>query len=279
MATPPNKEEGLARVALTAFALGAAGGAALALAAWAAGRGGLAALTASPGRVAAYTACMAVFHFAEFYYTAVFHPEDASVHCKSRRRRRRPCTQRDLLTGAAAFLLDHSAGYGVATAAGVVEHALGALAGLRVAALHRSGGALAAALLMAAGGQLLRSRAMIDGGRAFTHHIAEVRRRDHRLVREGAFRYAVGAQPCRHSRHRPPVRRLMRHPSYAGFYLWAVGCQLVLGNVVCALAFALILHRFFSERIRAEEAILQRFFPGDYERYRRECPSGIPLVR
>lgn len=48
--------------------------------------------------------------------------------------------------------------------------------------------------------------------------------------------------------------RWSRHPSYVGFFYWAIATQLVLGNVVSTLAFAVVLGRFFSARIRGKFA-------------------------
>jgi hypothetical protein len=42
----------------------------------------------------------------------------------------------------------------------------------------------------------------------------------------------------------------LRHPSYFGFFWWGLGTQLVLGNAVCFVGYALVLWRFFSSRIR-----------------------------
>ena len=45
-------------------------------------------------------------------------------------------------------------------------------------------------------------------------------------------------------------RRWFRHPSYAGFFYWALGTQLVLQNPVSFTLYLIILWRFFSRRIR-----------------------------
>jgi len=70
----------------------------------------------------------------------------------------------------------------------------------------------------------------------------------------------------------------LRHPSYSGFFIWSLGSQILLGNVVCFLAFAVTLYRFFADRIRCEEQHLLKFFPKDYPIYRRTCFSGIPFI-
>jgi len=41
----------------------------------------------------------------------------------------------------------------------------------------------------------------------------------------------------------------MRHPSYAGFFAWALGTQILLGNPIGTVVFAVVLWRFFSQRI------------------------------
>jgi protein-S-isoprenylcysteine O-methyltransferase len=44
----------------------------------------------------------------------------------------------------------------------------------------------------------------------------------------------------------------VRHPSYVGFFYWAIGTQLFMSNVVSTLAFVFVLGRFFSSRIKGE---------------------------
>lgn len=48
-----------------------------------------------------------------------------------------------------------------------------------------------------------------------------------------------------------------RHPSYAGFFYWCLGTQLVLQNPISFIVFAVVLWRFFYYRIRCESA----FYP------------------
>lgn len=100
---------------------------------------------------------------------------------------------------------------------------------------------------------------MIDAGTCFSHEVAQVKRPGHRLITTGIY-------------------GLIRHPSYAGFYLWAVGTQLLLGNLACLVGYVYVLQRFFAERVEVEEGHLRCFFPGTYEEYRALCWSGIPFV-
>ena len=90
-------------------------------------------------------------------------------------------------------------------------------------------------------GQLARSLAMWHAKSNFTHKIAYYKRQDHVLITTGIFAY-------------------IRHPSYFGFFWWAVGTQLLLCNPICILGFLFVLHRFFKDRIEEEELLLIRFF-------------------
>jgi protein-S-isoprenylcysteine O-methyltransferase len=51
-----------------------------------------------------------------------------------------------------------------------------------------------------------------------------------------------------------PVFSLFRHPSYAGFFYWALGTQMVLQNPLSFILFAFILWRFFNSRIKSTSA-------------------------
>ena len=117
--------------------------------------------------------------------------------------------------------------------------------------------ALGAVLIVS--GQLLRSFAMIHASTNFSHALAQTKREDHVLVTTGV--YAVA-----------------RHPSYAGFFWWAVGTQIMLGNPVSLILFTVLLTRFFAQRIRVEEATLRAFFGDAYRSYAARTPHGVPLV-
>ena len=47
-----------------------------------------------------------------------------------------------------------------------------------------------------------------------------------------------------------PHHSWFRHPSYAGFYYWALGTQLVLQNPISFVGFSFVLWRFFYYRTR-----------------------------
>jgi uncharacterized membrane protein len=43
--------------------------------------------------------------------------------------------------------------------------------------------------------------------------------------------------------------RFSRHPSYTGFFYWAVATQVLLGNVISVVGFVYVLAKFFEARI------------------------------
>ena len=92
---------------------------------------------------------------------------------------------------------------------------------------------IAVGLLLTAIGQTIRSTAMIQAGTNFNHQVQTQRNDGHVLVTSGIYGW-------------------LRHPSYFGYFWWGVGTQVVLGNAVCSVAFALVLWRFFSHRIRGK---------------------------
>lgn len=114
-------------------------------------------------------------------------------------------------------------------------------------------------ILLTLVGQALRSMAMIHASTNFAHQVAFEKRANHQLVTSGIYAW-------------------FRHPSYAGFYYWALGTQLVLQNPISFMGFAYVLWRFFYYRTRAEERALCRFFGQEYEDYRRRVGTRIPFV-
>jgi protein-S-isoprenylcysteine O-methyltransferase Ste14 len=46
----------------------------------------------------------------------------------------------------------------------------------------------------------------------------------------------------------PPLR-ISRHPSYTGFFYWALSTQLLLGNPISFIGFWFVLSHFFKNRI------------------------------
>lgn len=71
---------------------------------------------------------------------------------------------------------------------------------------------------------------MIQAGTNFNHVVQQRKRDEHELVTSGLYAW-------------------FRHPSYFGFFWWALGTQLALGNAACFVVYAGFLWRFFKRRI------------------------------
>lgn len=108
-------------------------------------------------------------------------------------------------------------------------------------------------------GQFLRSAAMIKAASNFSHAVAFRKHVSHQLVKDGIYAWS-------------------RHPSYAGFFYWALGTQLVLQNPLSFCIYSVLLMRFFSSRIRAEERALVGFFGDEYVSYRKRVGTKIPFI-
>lgn len=156
-----------------------------------------------------------------------------------------------------SFLLDHSKAYGYAFVASFCEYWLEFtfFPSLKHHTVCVVLGALVCAL-----GQTFRTGAMISAGSNFTHQIAMEKRDEHKLVTDGFF-------------------SVVRHPSYFGWFWWSIGTQVLLGNPVCALAYAAASWKFFAERIPFEENTLRGFFGAEFEAYRARTRTGIPFIK
>ncbi|KAL6716995.1 farnesyl cysteine-carboxyl methyltransferase [Lecanora helva] len=108
-------------------------------------------------------------------------------------------------------------------------------------------------------GQLVRTTAMAQAGKNFSHVVSVKKKEGHVLVTDGVY-------------------SVLRHPSYFGFFWWGLGSQLVLGNLVCLLGYAVVLWRFFSARIAKEEQSLIGFFGAEYKKYLKKTWTGIPFI-
>jgi len=155
-----------------------------------------------------------------------------------------------------SFLLDNGAMYHIATGIALLEYIIAIFfkPSSKTFPYVSSIG-----IVMTLVGQILRSTAMIHASTNFSHTVAFYKVSTHQLVSGGIYGW-------------------FRHPSYAGFFYWGLGTQLVLQNPVSFVLYALLLWRFFYYRIKSEETALIRFFGDDYVQYRSRVGTMIPFV-
>ncbi|KAH9239085.1 hypothetical protein K456DRAFT_49296 [Colletotrichum gloeosporioides 23] len=197
--------------------------------------------TASPlWRLPFFLAALSLFHFLEFWTTAAFNTPQATVHAF-------------LLTANwPAYAIAHATAFAECLLTNVLfRDSVWAPFGSR----HLL---MAAGLALVVVGQTVRSMAMITAGESFNHTVQHYKTESHKLVTAGIYAW-------------------FRHPSYFGFFWWAIGTQLVMGNVVSLLGYAGVLWFFFSKRLRHEEELLIRFFGDDYVQYRKRVGTLIPF--
>lgn len=209
----PGGEKSLSGISLRAFLLGQAAGICAVLTIF------FYAASNPLWRAPFFVSSLGLFHFLEYYITARYNTPFATT---------------------TAFLLtQNGAAYNIAHGSAVAECVLAHLLLPRgyfewTAAFF--GGIKYQVLLglaMMLVGQVIRSIAMAQAGTSFTHTIQRHRREEHRLIKDGIY-------------------SIFRHPSYFGFFWWGLGTQLVLGNTVCFLGYAVVLWEFFSSRIRSK---------------------------
>eukprot|EP00049_Salpingoeca_infusionum_P022331 m.6138 g.6138 ORF g.6138 m.6138 type:complete len:289 (-) comp5131_c0_seq1:351-1217(-) len=156
-----------------------------------------------------------------------------------------------------SFLLNHSTAYGLAMVGAVVEFWVE----WRFFPWMKQLNAIAlAGLVLVVSGDVFRKLAMATAASNFKHLVAYTKRPDHVLVTSGVYSW-------------------FRHPSYAGWFWWSVGSQILLCNPICTIGFALASYRFFEDRIYDEEFQLVRFFGKDYVEYQQRVSTGVPFVR
>jgi protein-S-isoprenylcysteine O-methyltransferase len=112
-------------------------------------------------------------------------------------------------------------------------------------------------LLMIIIGHVFRIGAMFTAKSNFTHLISFRKKQEHVLVQHGLY-------------------SLSRHPSYFGFFMWALGTQVMCFNPISIIGFTLALWKFFNSRIQDEEMTLISFFGPDYINYSKRVPILIP---
>ena len=109
-------------------------------------------------------------------------------------------------------------------------------------------------------GETVRLAAIREAGQSFTHLVAYEKREEHRLVVSGIYSY-------------------VRHPSYFGYYVWCIGTQVLIFNPVCFVLYNIVLFRFFYNRVRREEQLLESFFGQKYVKYKSTVWSGVIGIR
>jgi len=75
----------------------------------------------------------------------------------------------------------------------------------------------------------------------FNHLVQYSKHPDHKLVTTGPYYW-------------------FRHPSYFGWFMWAVGTQAILSNFICFFLWFYASIQFFYDRVDVEEYYLLQFF-------------------
>lgn len=196
-----------------------------------------------------YLAAVAAFHL--FEYLAMTASHDPNTLSSKR--------YRDIKHALDAFLLDNGREYLYSLIVPAFEFALEhrLFPSLKTLLIFRTIRFIG--ILMIISGQVLRIWAIMTAGPAFTHLVASSCSPTHQLVTNGPYAF-------------------MRHPGYAGFFVWAVGLQLCLGNPGTLALFVHILIPFFEGRIKDEERALLERFGSEYLAYRRRTRSGLLFV-
>ena len=109
-------------------------------------------------------------------------------------------------------------------------------------------------------GHFIRIGAMFTARKSFHHMVQEKKASTHTLVTTGVYAY-------------------FRHPSYFGWTVWALGTQLVLGNPISLICYALAAYTFFKDRIPYEEFKLTEFFGQEYRDYAKHVPIRMPFIK
>ncbi|KAF7151431.1 hypothetical protein RHSIM_Rhsim02G0074800 [Rhododendron simsii] len=112
----------------------------------------------------------------------------------------------------------------------------------------------------ACNGEVIRKMAIIIAAQDFTHLIKIYHEDHHKLVTSGVYSF-------------------VRHTGYCGFFIWSIGTQIMLGNPISTVAFAIVVWNLFARQIPYEEYFLRQFFGSEYDEYARWLPSGVPFVK
>lgn len=155
------------------------------------------------------------------------------------------------------FLITHSGAYTLAHFSAMIEGLLEYYFFPEWKVRHKYISLLGIILILM--GQVLRLMAMKTAGESFSHVIATQKQENHILVTSGVY-------------------HIFRHPSYTGYFWWAIGSQVLLMNPICIIGFAIVLYKFFKHRITYEEQLLVSFFGKSYLDYRWKTGVYIPFI-
>lgn len=185
-----------------------------------------------------------VYHFFEFLFVCNYHFEDLSFDSK--------IFVLNLILG---YLINQSKEFGFAIIFSFLEYLIGFYFAPWIK--YNFFTFLVGGLFMLMG-HFCRIGALFTAKSNFTHLVAFKKRQKHVLVTNGIY-------------------GLLRHPSYFGFFFWAIGAQIICMNPISLIAYYFVLCEFFSGRIRTEEIYLRRFFGEDYTKYKKMAGIYIPF--
>jgi protein-S-isoprenylcysteine O-methyltransferase Ste14 len=106
-----------------------------------------------------------------------------------------------------------------------------------------------------AGALLLLWRAYADLGRSWSPTLEITGQ--HQLVTGGVYRH-------------------IRHPVYAGMWLWSLANPLMLWNWIAGFGLLVVFTILYFRRVPREEAMLLEHFGDEYRRYMAETPALVP---
>lgn len=157
-----------------------------------------------------------------------------------------------------SYLLNHSTAYHAAMTIGMLEYWIERMIfknsswkGFNIVSII--------GLLLVIIGQTIRTLSMFTAKSNFSHMIEEEKRPQHKLVTTGIY-------------------SIFRHPAYTGFFYWGIGTQMLLMNPISLIGYAVVLQKFFKDRIRYEEYLLKDFFGNEYEKYKKTTKTYIPGI-
>lgn len=154
-----------------------------------------------------------------------------------------------------SFLLNQSKEYVFCQCFSIFEFLFCKLIGFDVSSFYTIAFGLTCVVI----GQTFRSFAEFTAGTNFTHLVSMNKKVEHVLITEGVY-------------------SISRHPSYFGFFIWSIGSQILLGNVVSCVVFTIVLWKFFADRIYFEEKYLIKFFGQSYVNYKANVKTLLPFI-